>query len=149
MLGGRKLQGDPLVGTLVDVHKAAKGSDLVAIFAITGRAVVSAPGTETAFSGINLAVNAQMVFTFAPPAVPEAPLVGENAPANATGIVEARGAITELRLARSSTSALPGTSSRFRRTLTREITIQPRWRRRARRWGFPLPHRCQPSRTRG
>src|SRR5207248_4406984 len=42
----------------------------------------------------------------------------------ADNAVDALGAVTELRLARSSTSALPGARGRLRRTLTWEIVLQ-------------------------
>lgn len=122
LLGDRPIQGDPLVATLVDVRKAPTGTDMVAIIGVTGRALMPPNGADTR-------LNAQIVFTFAPPAAPPAAAEGPDFAAGdraaaAGASAEAHGAITEVRLALSSTSGSPGSGGRLKQTLTRELTLQ-------------------------
>lgn len=109
ILGDRPIKGDPLIATLLDVRKAPTGTDQVAVIGVTGRALLPPNGLETA-------VNAQVSFTF--------PRSNPTAAGDAAGTVEARGAITDLRLSRSSTSAVPGGNGRLRRSFTWELSLQ-------------------------
>jgi hypothetical protein len=124
LMGGRPMQqqqGEPLVATLLDVHKAATGTGMVALIGVTGRAPMPPTGADTV-------INAQVSFTFTPSTTAPATATGEGASATATatatGIVEGRGVITEVRSARSSTSAVPGTNGRLRQTLTWEQILE-------------------------
>ncbi len=108
LFGDRPMEGEPLTGTLLDVRKTERGADMEAIIGVTGRAKMPPKKVDTL-------LNAQIVFTFTPPAPTAAP---------AGGIVEARGRITTVRLAISSVSALPGGTGRLRKTFTREKTLQ-------------------------
>lgn len=106
LLNEKPMQGsEPLVATLIDVRKDASGTESSAVIGVTGKAMLS--GGETF-------LNAQIIFTFAPP--------DPNAPAD--GAVDARGAITEVRLARSSSAAIPGSDGRLKLNLTWELTLQ-------------------------
>jgi hypothetical protein len=114
LLGDRPVGGGPLVGTLVDVRKAEKGTDLVAVIGVSGRALMPPNGADHL-------LNAQVLFTFSPPQAGSPTTIVPTAPAN--GVIDARGAITEVRLAKSSTSAV-APNSRLRRILTHELTLQ-------------------------
>jgi hypothetical protein len=108
LLGDRPLHTvEPLVGTLTEIRKVADATDLVAVIGVTGDAAMPPNGAETL-------LNAQILFRFTPPTAGVAP--GAK--------VEARGAVTDVRLARSSTSALPGSNGRLRQTLTWELTLR-------------------------
>ncbi|GAC1474752.1 MAG: hypothetical protein NVSMB9_25740 [Isosphaeraceae bacterium] len=112
ILGDRPLQGDPLTATFEDIRKSPSGGNLVAVITIKGHALMPPAGIDTV-------VHAQIAFTFAP----TAPGSSEK-----SGSVDARGAITNVRLARSSTAGIPaaggGAGGRLRRTLTRELLLQ-------------------------
>lgn len=109
LFGDRPLQGEPPTATLVDVRKAPEGDKRVAVIRVVGRAMLPPNGADTA-------LNAQITFTFDPPA----------AAAESGAPVEARGAITDLRLAKSSTAGLPGSNGRLKRTFTHELNLQRR-----------------------
>ena len=114
LLAARPIDGDPLVGTLLEVRKAATGTDLVAVVGVTGRGLMLPLGSETI-------LNARLVFTFAPP--PGAPDGNTGPVASSDGVMDARGAITEVRLARSSTAAVPGSNGRLRRILNWQVIL--------------------------
>ena len=114
LLAARPIDGEPLVGTLLEVRKASTGTDLVAVIGVTGRGLMPPLGSETM-------LNARLFFTFAPPpATPDgnAGLVGSS-----DGVMDARGAISEVRLARSSTAAVPGSNGRLRRILNWQVIL--------------------------
>jgi len=112
LLGERPLPGDSLVGTLLNVRQAPAGPDYIALIGVTGRASLPPRGAETR-------LNAQVVFTFSPPRAAAADAAG-----SASGAVDARGAITDVRLARMSTAALPNSNGRLRNSFTWELTLQ-------------------------
>ena len=110
LLGERPMQGDSLVGTLIDVRKGgADAAEMTAVIGVSGRAQMPPNGADTV-------MNARILFSFTAPKSE-----GRVAPA---GPIEARGRITELRLAKSSTSAIPGSNGRLKRTFTHELTLQ-------------------------
>ncbi|MGE3821358.1 MAG: hypothetical protein AB7I30_18260 [Isosphaeraceae bacterium] len=97
--------GEPLIGTLLDVRKVGDGAEHSAVIGVSGKVMLS--GGETL-------LNAQIVFTFAAP--------DESDPSD--GAVDARGTITEVRLARASSSAIPGSEGRLKLSLTWELILQ-------------------------
>lgn len=119
LLAGRPSEGaDRLVATLVDVKTVPNSRERQAIIGITGRVAMPPSGADTL-------LNAQVTFTFTPyrkgqPADPKE----KQAEAPATGVVETRGHISEIRLAKSSTSAIPGPNPRLKRTMTHQLTLQ-------------------------
>ena len=116
LLGEPGIQGDTLIGKFAELKKEADGPRRVAVIAITGR--VAAPSGE-------VAVNAEALFTFVPEdrkAVVQTEGVAV-APRPGDEVIEARGAITELRLARVTSGALPG-PGRLRYQSSRELTVQ-------------------------
>lgn len=110
LLGERAMQGDSLTGTLIDVRKGAEGGEMSAIIGVTGHALMPPNGADTA-------LNARITFRFSAPAK-------GNGPGFSTGPIEARGRITELRLAKSSTAGIPGSNGRLKRTFTHELILQ-------------------------
>jgi len=103
--------GGPLVGTLLDVKKAAAGAaEMVAVIGVSGRSMLQSSNREEL-------VNGQIQFTFTPVAA-TGPNTAEGAP------VEARGAITEVRLARSATGAAPNSEGRLKTTFSWDLVIQ-------------------------
>jgi hypothetical protein len=100
-------QGERLMAGLDDVHKNASGNDFVAVIGVKGHAMLPMTGDTM--------INAQLTFTFAAPGDP---------PQGSDGTIDAKGAITELRLSRSSSSPLPGAGGRLKQTLTWERTLQ-------------------------
>lgn len=107
LLGVAPARGEPLAGTLVEVRQAAQGPNWEAVLSVSGR--VRLPHGDTA-------VNAQMTFAFPPP--------GEAGarPAEGDALVQARGSVSELRMA--STSVSPqGPNSRLRQMVTRELVL--------------------------
>ncbi len=122
LMGDRPVsEGRPLVAELTDVRRATDRPEFVASIRVTGSAKLPPNGSDTL-------INALILFKFAPPAPAPAPGAGAEAPAGgvASGptVVDARGAITDVRLARTSTSAVTGGNGRLRRTLTWELTLQ-------------------------
>ncbi|AGA24947.1 hypothetical protein [Singulisphaera acidiphila] len=111
---GRALLGSialPLTATLQQVRQAAEGPNWEAVIGVTGRS----PARSNLGS---MAVNARLVFSFAPP--PESK-DGEKE----EKLVDARGAIVELRMATSAVTPLPP-SGRLRQSVTRELIIDRR-----------------------
>jgi hypothetical protein len=114
LLGDPSLQGDTLVGKLGEVRKEADGPKMVASIAITGK-VVGSSGETT--------VNAEVLFTFQGTLPPKDPSKKPSFPPSPLeGTMDARGAITELRLARISSGPLPG-PGRLRFLSNRELTL--------------------------
>ncbi len=109
LLGDPGVKGDSLVGKFNELRKEIDGPRLLAVFGITGR-------TPTSIG--ESAVNAEVFFTFQPEVPPANPL-GRTT----EGLVDARGAVTEVRMARTTTGPLPG-PGRLRFQSTREVTMQ-------------------------
>lgn len=113
LFGEDPIAGEGLAATLAEIKPAANGTDMVAVINVTGSA-------ELGLSRVDNSLNAQVSFTFAKPAMAgPAP-----ATASATPSVDAPGAITEVRLARSSTSQAPGGNGRLKSAFTWELTLQ-------------------------
>jgi len=129
ILGDVGIQGDTLIGKFAGLAKEVDGPRLVASVAISGR--VTAASGETA-------VNAEALFTFTPEGRPrpDAPGAGPGRPADE--VVEARGAITELRLARATGGPLPG-PGRLRYQSSRELTVHRQLGLVANAPALPLP----------
>lgn len=118
LLGDRPMQQPrALVAELVDVRRAPDRPEMVAVIKVTGNAKLPPNGSDTA-------LNAQVLFKFAPPAPVLPPGAGAADTPAPPSTVDARGAITDVRLARTSTSAVTGGNGRLRRTLTWELTLQ-------------------------
>ncbi len=115
LLGEAGIQGDALTAKFVELRKEDDGPRKVAVVSILGKATT--PSGETT-------VNAEARFTFEPvdpsKANPGAPTLATRA---GDDQVEARGAITDLRMTRASGGPLPG-PGRLRYTSTREISLQ-------------------------
>ncbi len=109
MLGDPGVKGDSLVGKFNELRKEIDGPRLLGVFGIAGRTTTSIGES---------AVNAEVFFTFQPEA-PAANPLGRTT----EGLVEARGAITEVRMARTTTGPLPP-PGRLRFQSTREVTMQ-------------------------
>lgn len=101
-----------LAATLQQVRQAAAGPNWEAVIGVTGRS----PARSN--SGA-MAVNARVVFSFPPPESD-----GKEAE-KAEKIVDARGAVVELRMATSAVSPLPP-NGRLRQTVTRELIVDRR-----------------------
>ena len=112
-LVGFGVQTGQLKAKLEDVAANAKGDEWTAIISIAGQAQ---DGQNEA------AVNARVVFTFAPPEAPRTVegAAGEGRPEN---VVDARGAITEIRLASVNTQP-SGDDTRLRISNRREFVLQ-------------------------
>jgi hypothetical protein len=111
LLGQPPFRGSqPLAGELLEVRQSAQGPDWEAIVGVKGKVVL--PGGETA-------LNARLTFAFPPAARPE-PAAGKSAGEPAE--VEARGAVTQLRMATSSTG-LAEPNSRLRKFIVRELVV--------------------------
>lgn len=102
-------QSEKLMATLEDVRKSASGTDLVAVIGVKGHAILPAMGDTF--------LNAQILFTFAAPS---------DTASGTDGTVDAKGAVTDLRLSRSSSSPLTGGSGRLKQSFTWERTLQRR-----------------------
>jgi hypothetical protein len=112
LLGDRPVRGNPLTGTLKEVRKGVKGPIWEATLGVTGRVLL--PAGETM-------VNAVVLFQFPPPSPEAAPASGKESGDGST--VEAPGAILEVRMALSSSAALPGTSDRLKKISTRDVVV--------------------------
>ena len=112
LLGERPTRGEPLTATLLEVKPAEKGPMWVAVIGVTGRAFLQVGETL---------VNARIHFAFSPPTTADSG--PGRAPAEA-GTVDARGAITEVRLALATTVGLAAPDDRLRRTQTRELVLE-------------------------
>jgi hypothetical protein len=113
LVGERPLRAGALNAALSEIQNDAKSGQKVAVINVTGN--VGLPSGEAA-------VNAQLLFSFAPPA----PALGAGAERNGgeEGTIEARGAITKLLLAVAKTAGLPGANGRLRRTQTHELILR-------------------------
>ena len=120
--GGAALLGDPLVrgelltGKFTELRKQADGPKLAATINVMGRVT-----TSMGEAGVNAAIT----FTGQPAAPAAAPADALGRPVR-EGLIEARGGITEVRLARSTTGPLPG-PGRLKFQATREITLERRF----------------------
>ncbi len=112
MLGERPMRGEPLMATLLEVKPGAKGPMLMAVIGVAGR--VSLPGGETL-------INARIQFAFSPPTAAD---LGPDRARGEAGTVDARGSITGVRLALSTTAGLAAPDDRLRRTQTREVVLE-------------------------
>jgi hypothetical protein len=114
LLGDPTIQGDTLVGKLAEISKEIDGPRMVATIAISGK-VAGAIGETT--------VNAEALFTFQGTMPAKNTSKKPTFPPNpAEDMMEARGAITELRLARITSGPLPG-KDRLRFQSNRELTL--------------------------
>lgn len=114
ILGDPGIQGDTLAGKFTELLKEVDGPRRVAQVTVSGKAA-AASGEVT--------VNAEVLFTFQPEAPPKPPANAPNSPAKpAEDVIEARGAITEIRLARLATVELPG-PGRLRLRSNREVIL--------------------------
>ena len=114
LLGDTTVQGDTLLGKLAEIRKEVDGPRMVASIAITGN-VAGVVGETT--------VNAEALFTFEGSTTPKATSKKPSFPPDPRAdLVEARGAITELRLARVTSGPLPG-PGRLRYQSNRELTL--------------------------
>ena len=114
LLGDPYLQGDTLGGKLIEIRKEVDGPRMVASIAISGK--VSGPVGETT-------VNAELLFTFLPDSsLKSFPTKPQFPPRPSEDLIEARGAITELRLGRVTNVPLPG-PGRLRFQSNREVTL--------------------------
>jgi len=114
IVGEVGLQGDTLVGAFSELRKEVEGPRMVAVLRISGR--VTGPTGDTA-------VNAEALFTFQPQSPAAGPAAGPSAPSRpAQDVVEAVGAITEIRMGRVTTGPIPG-PGRLRFQSSRELTV--------------------------
>jgi hypothetical protein len=115
LLGDPTLQGDTLSGKLAEVRKEVDGPRMVASIAITGK-VVGQSGETT--------VNAEAVFTFQGTVPPpkERPKKSMTSLMPLDDAMDARGAITELRLGSVTSGPIPG-PGRLRFQSNRELTM--------------------------
>ena len=114
LLGDPFLQADTLSGKLMDVRKEVDGPRMVASLALTGK--VTGPSGETT-------INAELSFTFTATLPARDPARKPTYPPSPTeDMVEARGAITELRLATLASGPLPG-PGRLRFLASRKVTL--------------------------
>ena len=117
LLGEPGTKGDSLVGKFNELRKEIDGPRLVAEIGVSGR--VPTPMGDAA-------VNAVVLFTFDPEAVKAAndsPSATRSTTRAVEGLIDARGAITEVRMARTTTGPLPG-PGRLKFQTTREVTMQ-------------------------
>lgn len=106
-----------LVAKLADVHET-KGArpEWVAVITISGRMLLAMTG--------DTAVNAELEFRFPPPVAGDAAAKKDKADQST---VEARGAVTELRIALAASSPVsPDPKERLRHITTRELILQRR-----------------------
>ena len=115
LLGEPYLQADSVTGKLAELRKEIDGPRMVASITVSGK--VSGPGGEST-------VNAEVLFTFQAPKPRDdsAPRKPSVIPRPMDDLVEARGAITEVRLATVATGPLPG-PGRLRFQSNRELTL--------------------------
>ena len=111
LLGEGAIRGDNLVAKFAELRRETKTKRMIAVMTITGR--IANPYADTL-------INARLEFTFDPPAPPKPALPGSlvAAPSSTTSlkpgdesIIEAHGAITELRFARVAKGMLPDAAS--------------------------------------
>ena len=105
-----------LIGKFVELLKESDGPRRAAKFGVSGRVTTSIG---------DAGVNAEVTFTFqsdTPPAAETGDVPASRPP---EGLIEARGGITEVRLARTTTGPLPG-PGRLKFQSTREVTLERR-----------------------
>lgn len=114
LLGDPTLQGDTLVGKLAEVRKEVEGPRMVASVSITGK-IATASGETT--------VNAEVLFTFQGSMIPrDESKKSPISPGSTEGVMDSKGAITEIRLATITSGPLPG-PGRLRFQSNRELTL--------------------------
>ncbi len=116
LLGESPGRGTALLAQLQVVQQAAEGTDWEAIITITGR--VALPDGDTA-------VNARLAFRFPPPPPPDQEK--EAKPIADHQTVQARGAITELRMTTVVSSLVSEANTRLKRTTTQKLTLARRF----------------------
>jgi hypothetical protein len=115
LLGERMEGGQGLTGKLQSVRKTSDGSQYEAVITIAGQFFLPTRGQSAA--------SAEVLFTFTPRAAEAV----EGRPAGAEGVVDARGAITEVRMALKSVFPLtPDRDERLRGVVTREVVLERR-----------------------
>ncbi len=115
LLGEPYLQADSVTGKLTELRKEVDGPRMVASITVSGK--VSGPGGDST-------VNAEVLFTFQAPKARDDPASRKPSviPRPMDDLVEARGAITEVRLATVATGPLPG-PGRLRFQSNRELIL--------------------------
>jgi hypothetical protein len=113
LLGDPTVPADGLSGKLFEVRKEVEGSRMVALVAITGK--VAGPFGETI-------VNAEVQFQFIGTTTPKTSTKKVFPPHPFEGLTEARGAVTEVRLASETKGPVPG-PGRLRFLSNREFTL--------------------------
>ena len=114
LLGDSTIQADNLTGKLGEIRREVNGPRMVASVSITGK--VPAQAGETS-------VNAEILFTFLASATPKPAAKKKTFPPNPyEDLTEARGAVTEVRMARVTTGPVPG-PGRLRFLSNRELTL--------------------------
>ena len=118
LLGDPGVKGDTLVGKFDELRKEVDGPRMVALLRITGR-ITTALGDS--------GVNAEIQFTFPADSATKGPPDGSTGamPGNrrTEGMVEARGAITEVRMGWITSGPLAG-PGRLKFQTTREVTMR-------------------------
>jgi hypothetical protein len=110
---GKPFQSGVLQAKLTDVKPDPKGGDWTATIRVTGQIVLGSTDTG---------VNAEFTFTFAPPA----PGGAAGAAASEKQVVDARGAITKMRIASTSSALIPEqrVTGRLKFTVQRDYTLE-------------------------
>jgi hypothetical protein len=120
LLGEPELRGDSINGKFVEIRREEKGQARQAVIAINGRIENQVAQTL---------VNAQLVFRFLEPSArPERPDSGIAQPARPPddSVVDARGSIIELRMARVANGAIPGPGMKPQKFQARQDLILER-----------------------
>jgi hypothetical protein len=120
LLGEPELRGDSINGKFVEIRREEKGQARQAVIAINGRIENQVAQTL---------VNAQLVFRFLEPSArPERPESGIAPPARPSddSLVDARGSIIELRMARVANGVIPGPSKKPQKFQARQDLILER-----------------------
>ena len=99
LLGEPEVRGDSLVGKFVGLRRPpGGGATMQAVFSLTGRIPTAVAETL---------VNAEIVFTFAPTPTDRGTEPARKSASGDDSLIDARGAITDLRLARVAQGVLP------------------------------------------
>lgn len=98
LLGEPETRAATLTGKFVELRRPIAGATLQAVISVTGK-------IQTALA--ETLVNAEIVFTFTPPRPGDAARKAAGTSADDDSLIDARGAITDLRLARVAQGTLP------------------------------------------